>query len=306
MSIHDAIKQAEQARDRLREAADAQKNAGAAPVNSPAEEAPATPLAMAMKLGGTRPETTAPVSTTPLTAALQNAPAPEKKAELSPAQARVVESYQPRPSEALDRRLIVYHHKTSRAAAEYRRLRDGLVAAVPAGRPHVLALTSSTAGEGKTTTLVNLGLALAELRALRVCMIDGDFARPDLSAAFALRGKPGLAQLLQSEDACESAMYATPWPNVVMLPAGVSGSAGLLASPRLISIIRYLRNRFDFCLIDTPAAMTHPDAGLFAAAGDGAVLCVAMHRTATKLVDRTRRTLEAAGVKIVGTVLTQQ
>ena len=254
-SIHDALKRAQQERDRLRQApAPTTPPVTAAERESvvvPASPPDATPLTAALVQHQTISVVEAPVAVpasatnsecqgvgvstsltpvlshidtspqppAPLTHALKQSPASLSVASPSAAQT-IVEDYASKRNLALPPALVVYHDRTGRAAEQYRRLRNSLLSAAATG-PRLYVLTSTLPQEGTTTALLNLGLSLLELRHTRVLLLDGHLTSPTLSGLLKTHPAPGLADLLASDSLSpESLFKATPWHNLFLLPAG--------------------------------------------------------------------------------------
>jgi Mrp family chromosome partitioning ATPase len=323
-SISDALKRAQQERDRLRAADPA---SGAAPAEG-APEGTDTSLASVVLKKHVPPEgsgiptvealtTGRAVPATPLTDAIRQAPATPPPAVVAQQKAAdtIVEDYASKHRLNLPSSMVVYHERSGAIAEQYRKIRDGLMQSNPKRDPQMLVVTSSVAGEGKTTTVINLGLSLVEVRANRVLLIDGCLTRASgrrrgLTDVLKLHGQPGLVDLLTTpvEDV-QPFIKATPWNNLFVLPAG-GGTAPvpateLLKSPVLRQCLRQLRVNFDWVLIDAPPALTLPHAGLLAGSSDGILLAVAMHHTASETAQTTTRRLKSMNLPVKACILTR-
>lgn len=334
-SISDALKRAQEERERLRAAgtgtpAPQEPNSLVPPPppmspSPPAEEtgpslasfvlqksetpadASATPLAKALA-ADPRP---APTAATPLAQALKNAPLPPPSRAPKAVEA-VVEDYAAKKNLNLPHSMVVYHDRSGPIAEQYRRLRDTLMTANPKRDPQLLVVTSSLPGEGKTVTLLNLGLSLVELRANRVLLVDGCLeagGRASLSSLLKLPAAKGLAELIVTpQPELADFLQPTPWHHLYVLPAGAKTSpaaaAEMLASAGFRSVLRLLRNNFDWVLIDTPAISVLPDASLFAAGADGVLLAAALHHTPAKKIQASVRRLKALNLPVKGAILT--
>jgi Mrp family chromosome partitioning ATPase len=319
-SIADALKRAEQERERLRAPASAagEVSAGEHPEASLASvvlrKAPET------QGGGSVPPPTAPsVPVTPLADAIRTRPAsaPSPRAVRQKSET-IVEDYASKRNLNLPASMVVYHDRAGRAAAQYRQVRDGLMAGNPKREHQVLVITSAVAREGKTVTVMNLGLSLAEIRANRVLLVDGCLhagrrgrgGGGSLSELMRLGRERGVGELLaEPEGAVEGVIQATPWHNLFVLPCGARttpvGAAQLLQSERLRTVLRQLRATFDWVLVDAPAALALPDAGLFGALADGVHLAVALHHTAEGKVQTTLRRLRSMNLPVKSAILTR-
>lgn len=213
---------------------------------------------------------------------------------------------QPIVPEAVDRRVVAFHNPSCTIAERYRSVRTRLLTANPGGSPRLHAVTSSMPREGKTVTTANLAYCMAELRHLRVALVDLDLRQRGLSRLFGVAGQPGMAEVLRGErtlaDVCIPAVRA----NLHLIPAGDLGGqcpSELLTGERVRSVFREISARFHYGLVDTPAANTVADLGLIAPLCHSVVLVIRMNRTPEPLVRRCVKMLQANGTAIVGSIL---
>ena len=253
---------------------------------------------------------------TPLADAMRQAPAASSPAARTQRHAAetIVEDYGAKRQLNLPATLVVYHERAGHVAEQYRRIRDALMADNPKREPQMLVVTSSVGGEGKTTTVLNLGLSLVEIHANRVLLIDGclsaDERHPSLSALLKMTGERGLAEMLTSPpEEVQSWVRATPWHHLYVLPSGAktveAAAVELLKSAALRTCLRRLRANFDWILIDSPAAMTLPDAGLLGGVSDGMLVTVAMHHTPREKAQTTVRRLRSMNLPVKSCILTR-
>jgi Mrp family chromosome partitioning ATPase len=260
---------------------------------------------------------------TPLASALRQAPAeaPRSVRNEQRAAETIVEDYASKRDLNLPSSMVVYHDRAGPIAEEYRKIRDGLMAAHFRGagssarrEAQTLVITSTLAGEGKTVTLLNLGLSLVEVRANRVLLIDGCLhptRHASLTQLLHLGSEKGLAEFLAAPatENIESYLKATPWHNLHVLPSGArttaAAAAGLLQSTMLRSLLRHAAANFDWVLIDAPAAWEYPDAGLLGGPSDGILVAVALHHTPHAQVQKMLRRLKALNLPLKSCILTR-
>jgi exopolysaccharide/PEP-CTERM locus tyrosine autokinase len=129
-----------------------------------------------------------------------------------------------------------------RMAEEYQIIKRPLLANASADRDPVIPLAnlimvaSALAGEGKTFTCLNLSLSIARERDWSVVLVDADCAKPQLTRVFGAENRPGLLDLLKSEETeFDSHVIPTDIPGFAFLPAGTrqAFSSELLASNRM-------------------------------------------------------------------------
>jgi polysaccharide biosynthesis transport protein len=173
----------------------------------------------------------------------------------------------------------------------------------------VILVTSARAGDGKTTMVANLGIALAET-GKRVLVIDADFRRPRLASIFQVSDGPGLADWIEGSEPVDELMQkvvsrGTSVPGLFVVASGkpVGGLSKLLSSPRLPAFLEGIRDQFDFILCDAPPLLPMADSRLIAQMTDGVVLVVRAGSTDKASLQTVHLCLAEDGVPIIGTVL---
>ncbi|MDE1175569.1 MAG: polysaccharide biosynthesis tyrosine autokinase [Edaphobacter sp.] len=167
------------------------------------------------------------------------------------------------------------------------------------------AISSPSAGEGKTTVTCNIGVALSKAR-LRVVLIDGDLRKPSLHQVFSVSNKIGLRQILSGQripltDFC----HATDFENLSVISAG-SGedtTVELLHSKELGKLIAQLALQFDVILVDTPPMLHMADARIIAKEVERTILVFRAGVTTQKDALSARTMLSRDEIKVVGTIL---
>jgi non-specific protein-tyrosine kinase len=167
-----------------------------------------------------------------------------------------------------------------------------------------LLVTSALAHEGKSTVVVNLGLALNEA-GRRVVLADTDFLRPTLHRTMQVKTGRGLVDALQSDHPVEQAL-APISEGLWLAQRGESlqlRSRGMLAGSRLRELIGEMTSRADFVVCDSSPVLLVPDNLLLAGAVDGVVLVTKAGSTAFRDLTRTKALLESGGARLLGVVL---
>lgn len=175
------------------------------------------------------------------------------------------------------------------------------------GRSYVIS--SPNAGEGKTSVVCNLGIALAQANR-RVLVIDGDLRKPRLHKSMGIPNDVGLRNVLRGDFDIEKTpvdrfCFATQVANLSVLPCG-SGTeepAGLLYSHRLKPLLDRLTREFDIVLFDTPPMLHLADARILAGRTDGVILVFRARSTDRENALNARDLFQHDGVRIVGTIL---
>jgi capsular exopolysaccharide synthesis family protein len=193
--------------------------------------------------------------------------------------------------------------QSSRAEA-MRQLRTNLQF-VDVDRPlHSLVVTSALPGEGKSTTVCNLGIAFAEA-GKRVIIVDADLRRPMIAEYLGLEGAVGLTNVLAGQASLRDVIQ--PWGNnsLWVLPSGYipPNPSELLGSDNMADLLSALSSGFDMIIIDTPPLLPVTDAAVMAAAADGCLLVSRHGKTTTAQVATATSALDAVGAKLHGCVL---
>ena len=176
-------------------------------------------------------------------------------------------------------------------------------------KSQVLAVTSIDVMEGKTTVLVNLGMAAAEQK-LRVLLIDADLRRGRLHRRLGIANTSGLVSLLKPSDSADSdrvpmdsPVRATFVPGLSILPTGPGRAAGPLYSSDLRGVIDRFRSSYDLILIDTPPMMLYADARVLGRVTDGVVLVIRANTKSRRELRTAQERLAQDGIPVLGTVL---
>ncbi len=202
--------------------------------------------------------------------------------------------------------LVLFHHPQGLLAEQYRALRNNILAMNRSGAPRAILVTSAMAGEGKTVTLANLGLALGEVERTRVLLVDGDIRHPGLEALLGLNRGKGLTDLLQDRASLEEVIYPSGFPQVDILGAGndVAHPAGLVTSSRIKELLAALKERYRYILVDSPPVLPITDGLTLAPLVDGTLLVVRLDFTPKPAVHRALDHLRKVGAPVLGAFLT--
>lgn len=204
--------------------------------------------------------------------------------------------------------VIVFHERSSSISEQYRTIRARLLTLNTTQANQIIVITSAVPQEGKSVSVLNLGMVMAENGEHRILIADADFRRSSIASMVGMDDVPGLAHVLSGEAELRDAIRPTPFPNLKILPAGRlkrKNYAELLGGSLLRSALEQFRGAFDYTFVDTPPITTVADVGLLAPHCDGAILVIEMRRTPEPAVQQAVRTLQTNNVKILGTVLSR-
>jgi capsular exopolysaccharide synthesis family protein len=189
-------------------------------------------------------------------------------------------------------------------AEAYRVVRTNLLFSSVAEGGRALIVTSSNPGEGKTTTTANLATSLAANGA-KVLVVDGDLRRPTLHQHFAISKTPGLSDVIVGKRQISEAIVAVRGKALHVLPCGYipPNPAELLGSNVMREIIRALKTRYDWVLIDTPPVLAMADTPVLCPFVDGIILVVASEGSTRPAIQRAVDQLAGVGGTVTGAVL---
>jgi len=210
----------------------------------------------------------------------------------------------PKTRPELTRERVVDLMQSRRRTAEAIRILRSNLKFLSQKRPFkVLAVTSPTAGDGKTFLTAALGLAYAQ-DGYRVILVDADLRHPTLHQRLNLTNGVGLSEVLSGTVPLDEALQAGPVPNLWLLPSGVppSSPAELLDTPAMQRLLNTLKERADLILIDTPPLLAVTDTVVLAPFVDGLLIIVTSQSPRFMLV-KVREQLELVEARLLGAVL---
>ena len=188
------------------------------------------------------------------------------------------------------------------AAESYRLLRTNIKFAALDSPIKTIVVTSSEPGEGKSTTAINLAMAMAA-DGRKVVLVDGDLRRPTLHKVLELPILPGLTDVLLGDAEIDDVLMAIKdVPNLSVITCGLSAPnpSELLGSRPFRNILEMLKARTDLVIFDAPPASVAADASVLAAIVDGTLLVVEAGKTKAAMARRTAEMLRRARANILG------
>lgn len=189
----------------------------------------------------------------------------------------------------------------------YRVLRTNLLTIQQKQGIKTLLLTSSVAGEGNTTTAINLALSLKQA-GQKVILVDGNFRRGNIAERLDFpKEQQGLINVLKGEIALTSAIVsAGKVENLKILPKGISESftSDAIDFKKLNGILNELKADYDWVVMDSAPA-SFSDTLMMAGAVDGVLLCIRQYASAQDEVKQALLQLQNAGGNVIGTAMTR-
>jgi polysaccharide biosynthesis transport protein len=189
-------------------------------------------------------------------------------------------------------------------AEAYRILRTNIEFNRKNPEDNAITVVSGGAGEGKSTTLVNLAYICAQ-GGYTTLMIDGDLRRPRLHTFFDINNSVGLTNYLTTELMLEDVILQTPVDNLYFMPSGIlpADAAGILNSRRMSELIQDVKQRFDLVLVDSPPILGVSDASVLASEVDLTMIVVQHRKLPRNMLMRVKQAVENVGGNVIGVVL---
>src|SRR5579859_297982 len=189
-------------------------------------------------------------------------------------------------------------------AEAYRVLRTNLLFSRKDERLNTIAVVSAGAGEGKSTTVINLATVFAQ-SGQRVLVVDSDLRRPTLHKLMGVSNNIGLTNYLLKQNTLEEVIQTTGLGTLDFLPSGKlpSSSLGILNSAQMKDLINELKQRYDFVLFDSPPIMGVSDASILASEVDITLQVIQYRRYPQPMNIRAKQLIEKVGGNLIGIVL---
>ncbi len=203
-----------------------------------------------------------------------------------------------------ERDLYVHRQPKSSVAECCRAIRTNLLFMSPDKPFKTLVVTSSGPQEGKSTTCIFLGVAMAQ-SGNRVLLLDTDMRRPRLHKAFGVPNDVGISSLVVGEGTLDKAVKSTEVPNLFVLPCGPipPNPAELLHTQAFADLLKAAGERFDRIVLDSPPLNAVSDSAVLATRADGVVLVLRAGKTNREAARRALRSLADVQAQMYGAIL---
>ena len=198
---------------------------------------------------------------------------------------------------------MAHHDPSSWFAEEVQSLRTSLSFARAGGFPKSLLITSSVAGEGKSTMAMNLAISCAK-SGQRVVVVEADMRKARYSKAFGLSPSTGLSDALVGGGTAKP-LQVKKIPSLHLIVAGskAPNPVDLLGSNAMRQLIENLEEEYDLVVVDCPPVLGLADTIVMSTVVKAVVIVVAAHQTPRDAVKNSIARLRMVGAPIIGTVL---
>ncbi len=217
---------------------------------------------------------------------------------------RIPDAAEAEPSQPLHIELVPHYFPYSRLAECYRSIRTALLLSSADNPAKTVAITSPLPGEGKTVSVANLAITLAQSEK-RVLIVDSDLRKPRQHRIFKIKNTFGLTSYLADSTDLRKVIKTTDIPNLYLINSGPipPNPAELLGSEKMANLIRMLNDKCDYMLFDMPPMMEISDALILGAKIDGIILVVQGDRTSREVLKKAREKLDMLKIRTLGVVI---
>lgn len=198
----------------------------------------------------------------------------------------------------IEDKMILQEESSFLVKEDYATLRTNISFSLPGEGGKCIAITSSSQGEGKSTTSINLAISYAQL-GKKVLLIDTDMRLPTIASRLHIKEdekqKSGLSHLLIGECTEEEAVHRLEEDQIYVITAGriPADPTRLLSSVEMESLLKRLKESYDIVILDCPPINVVVDACLMASYVDGYVLVVkheqAEYRGVSSMINQIKR-----------------
>jgi tyrosine-protein kinase Etk/Wzc len=201
-------------------------------------------------------------------------------------------------------RLITHFAPKSPISEAYRTFRTNIQYTKLDRDLKALLVTSPGPGEGKSTSVANLAITMAQMGS-KVLLIDSDLRRPVLHSIFNIDRRIGLSNVLVGRATIEEAAQATEIDNLFVMPCGTlpPNPSELLGSSAMKTTLGEMKQKFDIVLFDSPPIIAVTDAAVLSSQLDGVILVIKSGQTDREATFRAYTLLKNVKTRILGALL---
>jgi capsular exopolysaccharide synthesis family protein len=203
------------------------------------------------------------------------------------------------------RHLVTYTQPESIISEQFREIRTNMKF-INNNENKIFLITSSKNGEGKSTTISNLAVSIAQQKE-KTLIIDANLREPLIHSIFKIPNDIGLTNVLTGNATLEEAVYQTEINRLEVLTSGSTAfnPAELLETKGMKELLKSIAENYDIVLIDAPSVLKSTETRVLANQCDGVVLVVSRGKTEIDKAIETKKVLELAQAKIVGAILNE-
>ena len=200
--------------------------------------------------------------------------------------------------------LVMQEDSKSAPAEAYRNLRTNILFSDNGTRPETIVVTSTEPREGKSFTVANLGMALAQA-GQKVLLVDADLRHPMLHRVFGIDRNMGLSAVLAGELSLDDAIVETDIHNLSVLTSGSvpDNPSEILGTDQMRDVIHHIQERYGIVLLDSAPVLGIADTSVLASESDAVLIVIKTGEATRKALGIAVAQLKQVGAQICGVVL---
>ncbi|MFK8115191.1 MAG: polysaccharide biosynthesis tyrosine autokinase [Rubripirellula sp.] len=208
------------------------------------------------------------------------------------------------PDSTLAPQLCTYHAPRSQEAEVYRTARTSLLLASKRQNRKAIMVTSPAPGDGKSTTISNLAISLAQA-GKKVLLVDADLRRPMIQNLFGTDDHVGVADVVIGDMLLKDAVQSCDQENLTLLTHGTRTSAPseLFETFEFSQMLEQARRDYDIIFLDAPPVLAVTDPAIIASLADATLLTVQVTKNGRRPVERAVEILNDVGVELTGVIV---
>lgn len=198
----------------------------------------------------------------------------------------------------------VHLDSKSVVAEAYRTIRTAVFFGAPKERAKTILITSPASGDGKSTLVSNMAIAMAQA-GQKTIILDADFRKPVQHKIFELDDENGLSSVLAGRDALSQAIQKGACSNLDVMACGpeVPNPSELLNSDFFRDTLEKLAESYDRVIIDSPPVGPVADSQILAAICDITLLVLRAEKSTRRQAQHARDSLMSVGAQLLGAVV---
>jgi capsular exopolysaccharide synthesis family protein len=205
---------------------------------------------------------------------------------------------------AVARAMTVHLDPRSAVAEAYRTIRTAVYFGADGSRCSTILVTSPESGDGKTTCVSNLAIAIAQT-GRSVLLLDADFRKPTQHKNLDIKDAAGLSSVLAGRETVDRAIQRTGVEGLDILPCGPipANPSEILNSREFTELVENLAGRYDHILFDSPPVNLVTDARILGALCDSTILVLRADKSTRKAGEHARNALLGVGARVLGAIV---
>lgn len=207
-------------------------------------------------------------------------------------------------SDIKKRNLIADVNPRSIASEQYRTIRTNIQFSAIEDDIRTIVITSSSPGEGKSTTAANMAIVFAQ-QGKKVLLVDADMRKPTVHFTFNTMNTMGLTNVLTRQAELDRAVTKTDIERLDILPSGPipPNPSELLSSRGMTSFIAAAKGYYDLVIFDSPPVLAVTDAQVLSHQCDGSILVVRSRIADKDKAVKAKELMISAKARILGVIL---